>query len=65
MFDLNSAKVFGALCVNVTLGVFASLAPWVANFDALSKSFLTVAQIGVAVVTIVYIAFKIRNERRK
>lgn len=65
MLDLNSLKVLGACCVNVTLGFIAAVAPWVANFDTLTKSLLTVAQLGVAAVTIVYIAFKIRNERRK
>lgn len=65
MLDFNSVKVIGAFAANATLGVVAVAARWFPSFDAGSKTLLTIAQIGVAVVTIVYICVKIRNESRK
>lgn len=65
MIDINFTKVLGAWGANTLLGVVAYLTPAQANFDSWSKSFLTLAQIAVAVVTVVYITYKIRNERRK
>lgn len=65
MLDFNSVKVIGAFSANVTLGIVAVVAPWFTSFDAASKTLLTLAQIGVAAVTIVYICVKIRNESRK
>lgn len=61
MIDSNFTKVLGAWGANVTLG-FASFSPLA---ETLFKSILTLSQIGVAIITIVYIAVKIRNERPK
>jgi hypothetical protein len=76
MLDPNSVKVLSAWGFNVALSVVSGLfsvkhstlaviAPWVENLDTFFKSLLTPSQVGVAIVTIVYIGFKIRNERRK
>lgn len=65
MLDINSVKVLSAWGANAILAVTAPVIPWVEKLDTFAKPIFTLSQIGVAVVTIIYIAFKIRNESRK
>lgn len=59
-FDMH--KVLGAFGVNA--GMFASVPHWVSEADVFLKTVLTLAQIGVAIATIVYIAVKTRNAKK-
>lgn len=57
--DLDASKVLGAWGANLTM--FAASGGW----SKLSTDPTALAQFGVAIITIIYIGYKIRNERRK